>query len=139
MLTESQKEQVIKHICKLVKESIYENGFEENFFPEAKKHEKKDDEDKPKETKSHKDDVVDHKKSIVLQWLDTAQELHSVLSYELWPDVDEDSARSEFSKKYRGEDANHKKYSFTDEEINGLYSMREDFIKRGGLKRTAHS
>ena len=70
-----------------------------------------------------------------MKWLDSAQELHSVLAYELWPEKDEDSARSEFSKKYRGEDDRGREYQFDDDEINTLYNMRSDFIQRAGLKK----
>lgn len=123
MLTEQEKKKLTNHIYKLMKESIAENGYFENFFGEKKE----GNDDKPSaEDKQN----YENKKDAVLRWLDTAQELHSVLAYELWPDMDEDSARSEFSKKYRGHDDDDKPYHFTDEEINDLYDMKDDFIKR---------
>lgn len=129
MLNEAQKEKLINHIEKLVRESIMENEYFENMFPEAKKQKKHHDSE-------HKDKDIDgnrNKKTAVLKWLDTAQELHSVLAYELWPDKDEDTARSEFSKKYRGHDDDGKPYHFDEDEINTLYNMRGDFIQRAGL------
>ena len=122
MLTETEKEKLVNRIYKLVKESIDENGYFENFFPEKKEsHE------------SHDSKEISAKKDAVLKWLDTAQELHSILAYELWPDMDEDAARSLFSKKYRGHDNDGKPYHFDDEEINDLYNMRDDFISRAGF------
>ena len=126
MITEAQKERLTKHIYNLLKESINENPYFENYFMEKKS------KDKDKE-KSESDREVGGKRESVLKWLDTAQELHSVLAYELWPQKDKDSARSEFSKKYRGHDDDDKPYHFDDSEINTLYNMRNDFISRAGL------
>lgn len=136
MLTLQEKKLLENKICKLIRESIfengfYENGFGENGFYEASKNEHNEDDDK-KPSKIEKE-----RYDLIIRWLDTAQELHSVLSYELWPDKDKDTARSEFSKKYRGHDDDGKKYRFTEDEVNDLYNMREDFIDRAGLKTKA--
>lgn len=129
MLTESQKEKLINQICGVVRESIAENGFLENLFPEKKQENRKShDEDDEK-------DADKNKRNAVLKWLDTAQELHSVLAYELWPDKDEDTARSQFSKKYRGHDDDGNPYHFDEDEINSLYNMRSDFIQRAQLNK----
>ena len=136
MLTLQEKKLLENKICKLIRESIfengfYENGFRENGFYEASKNEHNEGDDK-KSSKNEKE-----RYDLIIRWLDTAQELHSVLSYELWPDKDKDTARSEFSKKYRGHDDDGKKYRFTEDEVNDLYNMREDFIDRAGLKTKA--
>lgn len=130
MLTESEKTKLVNKIKKLVRESIAENGYFENVFPEKKEavHDYDADDDNRRDNKENSS-----KKDSVLKWLDTAQELHSVLAYELWPDMDEDTARSLFSKKYRGHDDDGNSYHFDDEEINDLYNMRDDFIERAGL------
>lgn len=127
MLTENQKRQLINRIKGLVRESIEENGYFENIFPEKKETQKKDAKRDEENSKG--------RRGLVLKWLDTAQELHSVLAYELWPEKDEDAARSEFSKKYRGEDNMGRKYQFDDDEINTLYNMRGDFIERAGFDK----
>jgi len=127
MLTENQKRQLINRIKRLVRESIEENGYFENIFPEKKEKQKKDAKRDEENSKG--------RRGLVLKWLDTAQELHSVLAYALWPEKDEDAARSEFSKKYRGEDNMGRKYQFDDDEINTLYNMRGDFIERAGFDK----
>lgn len=141
MLTENQKQELINHICGLVKESIMENGFYENLFPEGRHKNKKRSIDpnigkaKKNKKKVKEKDGDKNKKIAVLKWLDTAQELHSVLAYDLWPEKDEDTARSEFSKKYRGHDDDGNPYHFNQDEINTLYNMRSDFIQRAGFHK----
>lgn len=125
-ISDMQKARLTEHIYKLLKESINENPYFENFFREKK--EKSSDEDRERTSAE-----IKGKEEAVLKWLNSAQELHSVLAYELWPNKDRDSARSEFSKKYRGHDDDGKEYHFDDVEINTLYNMRDDFISRAGL------
>lgn len=129
MLTENQKRLLVNKIKRLVRESIEENGYFENIFPEKKEKGEK------KHKNDSENDEVKNRRQLVMKWLDSAQELHSVLAYELWPEKDEDSARSEFSKKYRGEDDRGREYQFDDDEINTLYNMRSDFIQRAGLEK----
>ena len=140
----------------MLKESMFENGYYENVFPEEKKkhhdddddkksHHKKDDDEKHHREK-HDDDSPESKSGLeakedtVIDWLDSAQELHSVLSYELYPDKaakgesGEGAARSLFSKKYNGE-SQGKEYGFKPEEINKLYNLRDDFINDAGLDK----
>lgn len=123
MLTEKQKIALENQIYTMLKESIFENGFFEGSKEKSYK-------PKKKEGETEEDSG---KRESVLRWLDSAQELHSVLAYELWPDKDEDAARSLFSKKYRGEDNKGKHYEFEPEEINTLYNLRGDFISDAGL------
>ena len=136
-LTKKQKALLENKIYNLIKESFnendfFENGYFENSFPEnnfmEKEHEHKHEDDNTEEDSE--------KRLLVMKWLDSEQDKHSVLSYKLWPDKDKDQARSDFSKNWRGEDGTeHKKYSFTPEEINRLYNLRNDYIKRGSLNK----
>ena len=135
MLKESEKNKIVNYLYGLLKESIYENGYFENFFPEKKDSEKKSEEKHYTEKQEHNDRGLINKRELVMRWLGSAKEKHSVLSYELFPDLDHDTARSEFSKKFRGEDADKKSYEFTDDEINTLYNMRDAYIKKAGLAK----
>lgn len=105
MLTESQKEQLTNKIYRLMKEAMMESEKEQ-------------------------DSNISNKNDTVMKWLNSAQNLHSVLAYRLWPNVDKDAARSLFSKKYRGEDSDGKKYSFSGDEINSLYNMCNSYINK---------
>lgn len=126
-LSKEQKTLLENKIYRLLKESFFENDFMENLALEKKKGKsKKNDEDD--------DSSIENKRELIMKWLDSEQELHSVLAYKLWPDKDEDQARSDFSKKWRGEDSTHKPYSFDDKEINVLYNLRNDFISNAKLK-----
>lgn len=65
------------------------------------------------------------KRKTVMQWLKDDKLDKATLAYELWPDKDEDSARSLFSKKLRGHDPEKKKYYFSEDEIIKLFNMIE--------------
>lgn len=123
-LTEKQKTILENKIYNLIKESFNENDFFENGFFEKKRH-----------ADSEEDSNIEHKTELVMKWLDSEQDKHSVLSYKLWPGKDKDQARSDFSKAWRGEDNEGKPYSFEPEEINKLYNLRNDYIKRGSLDK----
>lgn len=136
MLTEQQKALLEKKIEKLVRESISQDFL--NSLKEKHGSNEGDSEIEKKQKEADKKKNIEKsesKRGAVMKWLDSAQELHSVLSYDLWPSLDKDSARSEFSKKYNGKDANGKRYDFTDSEINTLYNMRDSFITRAGLDK----
>lgn len=66
----------------------------------------------------------------VIQWLKDDQENNAAVARELWPNKDEDAARSEFSKKVRGNDANGKPYSFDAKDVNRLYNIKNRFINK---------
>lgn len=78
------------------------------------------------------DQASSEKRTEVMKWLSSAEQKHSVLSKKLWPDRDKDAARSLFSKKYRGHDADGKAYSFTDEEITLLFNMKDRYVDKIG-------
>lgn len=126
MLTEEQQKKLENKLYKMIREAMYENGIFEKPSDDEPKHETNPEHREDSESTS--DDRNDVKHVSVKKWLSTAQELHSVLAYDLWPEKDEDAARSLFSKKFRGEDADGKKYDFDDAEINKLYNMMHAFI-----------
>lgn len=116
-LNEKQKALLENKIYNIIKESFFEN----NFLEKENNHEEND-------------ENLSHKTTLVMKWLDSEQDKHSTIAYRLWPDKDKDQARSDFSKAWRGEDGTeHKEYSFTPEEINKIYNLRNDYIKRGSL------
>jgi hypothetical protein len=135
MLTENQKRLLENQLYKLIKESFFENANMENFFPEEKSDHHDEEESNPvsthdryqksKEEKKKKKpgNDTEEKKNAVLDWLEDEQEKDSVLSYSLWPDMDEDSARGLFSKKKEG------KREWKPEEINNLYNYINSKIK----------
>lgn len=128
MLTKKQKLQLENKIYNLINEGIFEDAFTENLYYEDND---SSDDDKKDNRKTDKDSEVDtNARQMVDRWLDSAQQLHSQLAYRLWPGMDKDEARSLFSKKYRGEDAEGKTYSFNDKEIDTLYNMKDRFISK---------
>lgn len=137
MLTSKQKTLLENKIYSLLKESMFENGYFENQFYEKKEKDAPEHDDTDRESP---DSSIEHKREIVMKWLDSDLELHSTLAYELYPDKvgnenQEGSARSVFSKKYNGKDATGKEYSFDDEEINKLYNLRNKYIKQRGFDK----
>lgn len=85
-----------------------------------------------KKAKKNKDEksAASNKKNSVLKWINSAQIDAAVLCKQLWPHMNQDTARSLFSKKRRGHDANGIPYSFNDDEINKLFNMKDRFISR---------
>jgi hypothetical protein len=147
MLNNRQKRLLENQIYRMLKESMFENGFYENgFFEKENEHKHHDEEEHEDEEHAHYEGDsesrgdIEHKREIVMKWLDSDLELHSTLAYELYPDKrgnenDEGAARSLFSKKYKGKDPTGKPYSFDSEEINKLYNLRNKFIKQRGLDK----
>lgn len=87
--------------------------------------------------------VQNAKLSSMTAWLNSDQLNQASLARQIWPDMDEDTARSLFSKKVRGHDAEGKPYSFTESELNTLYNIKNSFVKKidkklneGRLKNT---
>ena len=66
----------------------------------------------------------------IIKWLTDDQENNAAVAAQLWPDMEEESRRSLFSKKVRGHDAEGKKYSFSEEEVNKLYKIKNTFVKK---------
>lgn len=130
-----------EHIDSIVKESLMEYMPEPSFAQFEKEKSIKDDEDdkndegddvfKKAETdndnhNANNDKVDSEIEAEVMKWLDSAQQLHSVLSYDLFPDMTDDAARSYFSKKWRGVEGK----SFNDKEINRLYDLKDKYIQK---------
>ena len=117
-LTESILNQIISES---IKRAILKEGFFDSFPSMYEKEEKKDD-DSSKEKEGNKasakrrERVISRLKS---DGVDVAQ-----YAYRLWPDKDEDSARSYFYKCLDGKtNDTGDVYKFTSDEINRLYSM----------------
>ena len=117
-LTESRLNQIISES---IKRAILKDVFYDSFPPMYEKKEKKDD-DSSKEKGENKasakrrERVISRLKS---DGVDVAQ-----YAYRLWPDKDEDSARSYFYKCLDGKtNDTGDVYKFTSDEINRLYSM----------------
>ena len=117
-LTESRLNQIISES---IKRAILKEGFFGSFPSMYEKEEKKDD-DSSKEKEGNKasakrrERVISRLKS---DGVDVAQ-----YAYRLWPDKDEDSARSYFYKCLDGKtNDTGDVYKFTSDEINRLYSM----------------
>ena len=117
-LTESKLNQIISES---IKRAMLKEGFFDSFPSMYEKEEKKDD-DSSKEKGENKasakrrERVISRLKS---DGVDVAQ-----YAYRLWPDKDEDSARSYFYKCLDGKtNDTGDVYKFTSDEINRLYSM----------------
>ena len=117
-LTESRLNQIISES---IKRAILKEGFFDSFPSMYEKEEKKDD-DSSKEKEGNKasakrrERVISRLKS---DGVDVAQ-----YAYRLWPDKDEESARSYFYKCLDGKtNDTGDVYKFTSDEINRLYSM----------------
>ena len=117
-LTESRLNEIISES---IKRAILKEGFFDSFPSMYEKEEKKDD-DSSKEKGENKasakrrERVISRLKS---DGVDVAQ-----YAYRLWPDKDEDSARSYFYKCLDGKtNDTGDVYKFTSDEINRLYSM----------------
>lgn len=132
MLTKNEKRILENHIYRLIKESIFEMDNPMGGMFEVKK---KLTDKKYQEKQMNRGDM-NARKNYVMKFLDDNKTLHSTLSYKLWPNKDEDSARSLFSKKYNGE-SEGKHYSFSPKEINRLYNMVTSFVN--GMKKTSLS
>ena len=117
-LTESRLNQIISES---IKHAMLKEGFFDSFPSMYEKEEKKDD-DSSKEkgenqaSAKRRERVISRLKS---DGVDVAQ-----YAYRLWPDKDEDSARSYFYKCLDGKtNDTGDVYKFTSDEINRLYSM----------------
>lgn len=107
MINENQKKMLKKTIKNMIYEMIEENGFYES-----------DD-----NTNKSNDKNIKQMREEVMQWLSNDHVKNSEIAYDLWPDMDEDEARSLFSKKALGTDSNGNQYSFEDNEIVTLFNM----------------
>ena len=120
----TKEEKILREsIKRMVKESIFDyiNGgmYEKSEDSES---------DSSKERKSSKErEVSVKKKKRIIQYLKDEKTDIAPYAYELWPDKDEDSARSYFYKCLDGKtNDDGDVYSFSDEEFNRLHSMITD-------------
>ena len=120
-------------IYRILKESMYEEfmGEEGNLNDKEQK-----DDAGVNSSRLNPDDgrrnkrASQEKEHEVIQWLKDDQENNAAVARELWPNKDEDAARSEFSKKVRGKDADGKPYSFDAKDVNRLYNIKNRFINK---------
>lgn len=81
-------------------------------------------EDDSEKSKASSDDNMEIKRNTVTSLLKKDVVKNSQFAYKIWPDMDEDTARSLFSKKVNGEPDNDGVVrKFTDEEISQLYEL----------------
>ena len=114
MLTENQKRLLENKLYKMIKESFFETD-QRNVEPHDNRKNK---------------EASENRTESVIKWLNSDQVDQAAIARALWPDVDEDAGRSLFSKKLRGHDADGKSYSFSSDEINTMYNMKDRFIQK---------
>ena len=98
----------------------------EDFMPEKSSYEKAHDSVDDRET-AHASKSVEKE---IITWLTDHQENNAAVAAKLWPEKDEDTRRSEFSKKVRGEDADGKPYHFDKDEMTKLWNIKNTFIDK---------
>lgn len=114
-----EKEILENKIYKLLKESMFEQAFYEDG----------------QDTKDNKDNrETSHaskgRERTIIKWLTDDQENNAAVAAQLWPNIDDDTRRSLFSKKVRGHDSDGKEYHFTDDEVNSLYRIKNTFVHK---------
>lgn len=150
MTLEEQK--LLKEAIKgMVRESIFDiinGGMSEKKFGSGSKQKKnnKKTSDKKEKHRKHKEEkekhfqdyvkdydtekdskIRDKKRKRIIQYLKDEKTDIAPYAYELWPDKDEDSARSYFYKCLDGKtNDNGDVYSFSDDEFNRLHAMITD-------------
>lgn len=112
MITETEKKALKNRIKKLIRETIEENY----YFEKSEQNKKTTDEKKGDKNGKLRREIED--------WVRSEYQLNSTLAYHLWPEKNEDTARSLFAKKANGEDADGNGYSFSDAEIVKLANIR---------------
>ena len=125
----NKKNNLNEAIYRSLKESINVNDYIMNPMGiEEKKRKSENDDSNEEDRQGNKKNTIRREK--VLNYLKSAQQKHSEYAYHLWPDMEKDDARSLFSKKYRGHDADGNSYSFNDEEIISIYNMIDDVLNK---------
>jgi hypothetical protein len=112
MITETEKKALKNRIKKLIREAIEENYYFEKSEPNRKTTDEKN---------SNRNGQLRRE---IEDWVRSEYQLNSTLAYHLWPDKDEDTARSLFAKKANGSDSDGNGYSFSDSEIVKLANIR---------------
>lgn len=116
MLTEQQKKSITEMVYQILKESLFETGdYNASSSDDGGGEDKR------------------AKRESVMKWLRSDQSNHAALAYQLYgcengDDIEQANARSLFTKKFQGHDAEGKSYEFDDDEITRLYNMKDAFI-----------
>ena len=109
-MTLAEEKQLKEYIKKLVRESIFDS-----MNIQQEENDSKEDSD---------DKTPSNRKKRILQRIKSKGVDMAQFAYKLWPEKDEDSARSYFYKKVnREENDNGDVYNFTDDEFNRLDSL----------------
>lgn len=124
MITQKQKLALKNKIKRLIRETI-----EENFYYEF------NNEPNRKNTDEKNDNATKQLRREVEDWVRSEYQLNSTLAYHLWPDKDEDTARSLFAKKANGSDSEGNNYDFSDAEIVKLANIRSQLNEEARLKK----
>ena len=66
----------------------------------------------------------------IIKWLTDDQENNAAVASQLWPELDDDTRRSLFSKKVRGHDSDGKPYHFTADEVNSLFRIKNTYVQK---------
>lgn len=114
-----EKEILENKIYKLLKESMFEQAFYEDG------QDTKDNKDNRETSRASKG-----RERTIIKWLTDDQENNAAVAAQLWPNIDDDTRRSLFSKKVRGHDSDGKEYHFTDDEVNSLYRIKNTFVHK---------
>jgi len=128
-MTLNEERILTEHIKQLVREAFYEMG--EYMQQEGGKSHNKIHKKRKHKKSSRKQHGMAMRRKAVIDALDTAKNGQGEIkldvapyAYALWPEKDEDSARSYFYKCLKGEkNDSGVPYEFDDGEINRLYSM----------------
>ena len=115
MLTEQQKKSITEMVYQILKESLFETGDYSDSSSDNGGEDKR------------------AKRESVMKWLRSDQSNHAALAYQLYgcengDDIEQANARSLFTKKFQGHDAEGKSYEFDDDERTRLYNMKDAFI-----------
>lgn len=122
------RESIDHAVSQVLKESIFDDfasNPDESFMSEKSKKHKEEKHNKSNKPNGNKN--LGKKRQRVIDYLKQDKVDIAQFAYDLWPDKDEDSARSYFYKCLDGKlNDSGEHYRFSDEEVNRLYSMISD-------------
>ena len=120
IITEAKLNKLISESIKRV--LVNEGFFDSMYVPEASKTD--DSQNDSKNKNKDKENTGSKKRQRVVSRLKDPGVDVAQYAYQLWPDKDEDSARSYFYKCLNGEkNDSGVPYKFSDDEVNRLYSL----------------
>ena len=117
-----QKKLLENKIYKMLKEGMFEDLMPEKSSYNNNKSNPSDDRETAHASKSVEKEII--------TWLTDKQVDMAAIAAKLWPEKDEDTRRSEFSKKVRGEDNDGKPYHFDKDDMTKLWNIKNTFIDK---------